>query len=113
MNDGRIVGPAKTRAWKRVAVALVSAMTIAGCTSSTRTTESTGEYVDDAAITSKVKAAILAEPGLKTLQIGVETYKDVVQLSGFVDNAQSKARAGEVAAGVPGVSSVRNNLVVK
>jgi hyperosmotically inducible periplasmic protein len=112
MSEGRIVGAAKTRAWARVAVVLVSAMTIAACTS-TRTTESTGEYVDDATITSKVKAAILAEPGLKTLQIGVETYKDVVQLSGFVDNAQSKARAGEVAAGVSGVRSVRNNLVVK
>jgi osmotically-inducible protein OsmY len=99
--------------WKPLVIALVAAMPIAACTSSSRTTESTGEYVDDAAITSKVKAAILAEPGLKTLQIGVETYKDVVQLSGFVDNAQAKTRAGEVAAGVSGVKSVRNNLVVK
>lgn len=86
--------------------------TFAGCTS-TRTSESGGEYVDDAAITTKVKAAILAEPGLKTLQIGVETYKDVVQLSGFVDSAQAKTRAGQVAAGVPGVKSVRNDLVIK
>jgi hyperosmotically inducible protein len=93
--------------------ALAMVAMLAGCTSSSRTTESTGEYVDDAAITSKVKAAILAEPGLKTLQIGVETYKDVVQLSGFVDNAQAKTRAGEVAASVSGVRSVRNNLVVK
>jgi osmotically-inducible protein OsmY len=93
--------------------ALAISVATVGCTSSSRTTESTGQYVDDAAITSKVKAAILAEPGLKTLQIGVETYKDVVQLSGFVDNAQSKTRAGEVAGGVSGVKSVRNNLVVK
>jgi hyperosmotically inducible periplasmic protein len=93
--------------------ALAMVAMLAGCTSSSRTTESTGQYVDDAAITSKVKAAILAEPGLKTLQIGVETYKDIVQLSGFVDNAQAKTRAGEVAAGVSGVKSVRNNLVVK
>jgi hyperosmotically inducible protein len=97
----------------RVFAALAMVAMIAGCTSSSRTTESTGEYVDDAAITAKVKAAILAEPGLKTLQIGVETYKDVVQLSGFVDNTQAKTRAGEVAAGVSGVKSVRNNLVVK
>jgi osmotically-inducible protein OsmY len=99
--------------WKPLVVVLVAGMTAAACTSSTRTTESTGEYVDDAAITSKVKAAILAEPGLKSLQIGVETYKDVVQLRGFVDNAQAKSRAGEVGAGVSGVKSVRNNLVVK
>jgi hyperosmotically inducible protein len=85
---------------------------LTGC-ASTSTSESTGEYVDDATITAKVKAAILNEPGLKSLQISVETYKDVVQLSGFVDNAQSKTRAGQVAAGVAGVKSVRNDLVVK
>jgi hyperosmotically inducible protein len=103
----------KKALWKPLVVALVAAMPMTACTSSSRTTESTGEYVDDAAITSKVKAAILGEPGLKTLQIGVETYKNVVQLSGFVDNTQAKTRAGEVAAGVSGVKSVRNNLVVK
>jgi osmotically-inducible protein OsmY len=97
----------------RLFAALAMVTAVAGCTSSTRTTESTGEYVDDAAITTKVKSAILAEPGLKTFQIGVETYKNVVQLSGFVDTAQEKTRAAEVAAGVSGVRSVRNNLVVK
>jgi osmotically-inducible protein OsmY len=97
----------------RVFAAVVMIGAFAGCTSSNRTTESTGEYVDDASITTKVKAAILNEPGLKTLQIGVETYKNVVQLSGFVDNPQSKTRAGEVAASIPGVKSVRNDLTVK
>jgi osmotically-inducible protein OsmY len=97
----------------RVFVAIAMIGTFAGCTSSNRTSETTGEYVDDAAITTKIKAAILAEPGLKTLQIGVETYKDVVQLSGFVDSPQAKTRAGEVAAAVPGVKSVRNDLTVK
>lgn len=99
--------------WMPLVVALVAAMTIAACTSSSRTTESTGEYVDDAAITSKVKAALLGDSGLKSFDIGVETYKDVVQLSGFVNSDQVKARAGEVAAGVSGVRSVQNNLVVK
>jgi len=84
----------------------------AGCSSS-RTSESTGQYVDSAAITTKVKAAILNEPGLKTLQIKVTTFKDGVQLSGFVDSAQAKNRAGEIAGDVPGVKSVRNDLVVK
>jgi hyperosmotically inducible protein len=94
-----------------IALALVTAMT--GCASSTRTTESTGQYVDDATITTKVKSAVLAEPGLHELQITVETYKDVVQLSGFVDTSEAKDKAGKVAAKVDGVRSVRNNLVVK
>jgi osmotically-inducible protein OsmY len=101
------------QAWKPITAALIAMMTIAACTSSSRTTESTGEYVDDAVITSKVKAALVGDSGLKSYVIGVETFKDVVQLSGFVNSAQVKARAGEVAAGVSGVKSVRNNLVVK
>lgn len=97
--------------WMSLAAVLASA-TLAACSSSS-TSESTGEYVDSAAITSKVKAALLADSGLKSFDIGVETYKDVVQLSGFVNSEQVKARAGQVAAGVAGVRSVRNNLVVK
>jgi hyperosmotically inducible protein len=95
------------------AVALAAAMMVTACTSSTRTTESTGEYVDDATITSKVKAALVGDSGLSSFEIGVETYKDVVQLSGFVNSDQVKAHAGDVAAGVSGVISVQNNLVVK
>jgi osmotically-inducible protein OsmY len=83
-----------------------------GCAAS-RTHESTGQYIDNSVITSKVKAAILGDPSLKSLQISVKTYKDVVQLSGFVDSAKSVQRAGELAAGVEGVSSVRNDLIVK
>jgi len=83
-----------------------------GC-ASTPKREGTGEYVDDSAITTKVKAAILNEPSLKVLQINVETFKGEVQLSGFVDTAQSKSKAGEVARGVKGVKSVKNNLIVK
>jgi osmotically-inducible protein OsmY len=95
------------------AVAAMAMMgAFAGCASS-GTSESTGEYVDDAAITTKVKAAIFGDSGLKSLQISVETYKDVVQLSGFVDTPQARTHAGEIAAGVPGVRSVRNELVVK
>ena len=94
-------------------VALFAAMTMAACTSSTRTSESTGEFVDGTAITSKVKAALLSDAGLKSFDIGVETYKEVVQLSGFVNTAQAKSHAGSVAAGVSGVRSVRNDLVVK
>jgi osmotically-inducible protein OsmY len=79
----------------------------------TRTSESTGAYVDDTAITSKVKTAILADPALKLLDIHVVTYNDVVQLSGFVDNSRTVAHAGDVANSVNGVKSVQNELAVK
>lgn len=85
---------------------------IAGC-ASTPKSESTGQYVDDSAITAKIKTDILKDPALKVTQINVETYKGVVQLSGFVDSQESIKRATDVAASVPGVVSVRNNLVIK
>src|SRR5665648_446648 len=78
-----------------------------GC-ASTPTREGTGEYVEDSAITTKVKAAIMNEPTLKVFQINVETFKGAVQLSGFVDSAKSVNKAGEVARGVTGVRSVKN-----
>jgi osmotically-inducible protein OsmY len=83
-----------------------------GC-ASTRTHESTGEYLDNSVVTARVKSALLGEPTLKSMQISVKTYKDVVQLSGFVDSHQAARRAGEVASAVEGVGSVRNDLVVK
>jgi osmotically-inducible protein OsmY len=72
--------------------------------------QSTGEYIDDAAITAKVKTAILKEPELKVTQIGVDTYKGQVQLSGFVDSEAERQKAGEVARGVAGVKAVRNDI---
>ena len=75
--------------------------------------ETVGEYIDDATITTKVKAAIFDEPSLKSMQVNVETFQDVVQLSGFVDSPRSKAKAGELARGVDGVGSVRNDLVIR
>jgi osmotically-inducible protein OsmY len=83
-----------------------------GC-ASTRTKKSTGEYVDDSVITTKVKSAIFADPDLKVFQINVETFKGVVQLSGFVNSAQSVTKAGEVARGIKGVTGVKNDLIVK
>jgi osmotically-inducible protein OsmY len=86
--------------------------TFLGCVA-TQKQESTGQYVDDSVITTKVKAAIFNDTTLKTLQINVETFKGVVQLSGFVDSAQSVKKAGEVAGRVEGVVSVKNDLIVK
>ena len=93
-----------------VCIVLITAFL--GC-ASTPTREGTGEYLDDSAITTKVKAAIFNEPSLKVFQINVETFKGDVQLSGFVDSSQSVSKAGEVARGVKGVRSVKNNLIVK
>jgi osmotically-inducible protein OsmY len=83
-----------------------------GC-ASTQKHESTGQYVDDSVITTKVKAAIFNEATLKTFQINVKTYQGVVQLSGFVDSAQSVSKAGEVARRVENVAKVENDLIVK
>jgi hypothetical protein len=75
--------------------------------------ETTGQYVDDSVITTRVKTAIFKEDTLKTLQINVKTYKGVVQLSGFVDSTQSISKAGEIAQRVENVVSVKNDLIVK
>jgi osmotically-inducible protein OsmY len=83
-----------------------------GC-ASTRTSEGTGAYIDDSAITTKVKSAILMDSSLKVLQINVETFKGQVQLSGFVDSSKSATKATEVARSVKGVVKVKNDLIVK
>ena len=80
-----------------------------GC-ASTSNKEGTGEYIDDAVITSKVKAAMFNEPTLSSLQIGVETFKGTVQLSGFVGTQAEVSKAGAVATAVNGVTSVKNDL---
>ena len=94
-----------------ILTALVFA-TLLGC-ASTSTKEGTGEYIDDTVITTKVKAAVLNEPSLKVAEINVETFKGVVQLSGFVSDAGDVAKAAAVARNVKGVTSVKNSLLVK
>ena len=83
-----------------------------GCAGSP-TKESTGEFVDDSTITTKVKAAFVHDDTVKAFDVSVETFKGVVQLSGFVDTAAQKSRAGELAANVRGVRDVKNNITVK
>jgi hypothetical protein len=80
---------------------------------STRTQESTGEYVDDSVITTKVKSLLAADDFLKSFEIGVETFKGTVQLSGFVDSQKAIDKAVEITRSVKGVKSVKNNLNVK
>jgi osmotically-inducible protein OsmY len=81
--------------------------------SSSRTSESTGEYIDDSVINNKVRAEIVGDKDLSLFQIDVASYKGVVQLSGFVNSQAAKDRAGTIAAGVSGVKQVHNNLIVK
>ncbi len=92
-----------------LAVTLVS---VVGCASTTKQ-EGTGEYVDDTVITNKVKAAIFNEPTLKSAEINVETFKGVVQLSGFVSSQAAASKAVELARGIHGVTSVRNDMRMK
>jgi osmotically-inducible protein OsmY len=102
----------KTNWTALVCVSILLAALMAGC-ASTDTRESTGEYVDDSSITAKVKSEIYNDPKFVLGQISVETYKGVVQLSGFVNSAQAANKAEELARSVKGVRAVRNSLIVK
>jgi len=84
-----------------------------GACASTPTRESTGEYVDDSVITTKVKSQLAADDFLKSFAIGVETFQGTVQLSGFVNSKEAADKAAEITRSVQGVKSVKNNLIVK
>jgi hypothetical protein len=81
---------------------------ITGCVSITM-----GQHVDDSTITDQVKADILGDPALQRLEIGVETFRGTVQLSGFVNSAETRSQAGVMASHVSGVQSVQNRLLVQ
>ena len=100
-----------TRKWATLAGVLLMA-TALGC-ASTAKQEGTGEYVDDTVITGKVKTAIFNEPTLKSAEINVETFKGVVQLSGFVSSREDVNKAVAVARQIPGVTSVKNDMRLK
>lgn len=74
---------------------------------------SVGEYIDDTAITARVKAALAADPELKAREINVETYKGTVQLSGFVSSSDDVAKAAKLARETKGVDQVKNSILVK
>ena len=94
-----------------VIVALFS-LTLLGC-GATSSRESTGEYVDDTVITTKVKAAIFNDPSLKVSEINVETFKGTVQLSGFVSSAAHSSTATRLAREIKGVTAVKNDIRIK
>jgi osmotically-inducible protein OsmY len=92
---------------------LVLTIVLASACGSTATKEGTGEYVDDSVITAKLKTSILIESTLKVNEINVETFKGVVQLSGFVRSQADIDKAVQVARGVAGVTSVKNDMRLK
>ncbi|HJX31865.1 MAG TPA: BON domain-containing protein [Thermodesulfobacteriota bacterium] len=96
----------------RYFIVLALIVAFVACASS-RKHESTGQYVDDTVITTKVKSLIAADDFLKSFDISVETYKGIVQMSGFVDSQKAVSKAGQIARSVKGVRDVKNDLIVK
>jgi len=99
---------------KRFSAVLTGAsmLLVLGCAGTSKQ-ESTGQYLDDSTITTKVKTAIFNEPTLKVLQINVETYKSVVQLSGFANSNTDISTASKLAESIAGVKSVKNDMRLK
>ena len=93
-------------------LSIVAVAGIIGCASTSKS-EGTGEYVDATVITAKVKTAILEQPGLKSSEINVETFKGIVQLSGFVTSQDNANTAVATAKNVAGVKSVKNDMRLK
>lgn len=91
---------------------VITLLAATGC-GSTADQSSVGEYIDDTVITTRVKTAIFNDPELKVAEINVETFKSVVQLSGFVSTREEVIKAGVLASSVTGVESVRNNIILK
>jgi osmotically-inducible protein OsmY len=83
------------------------------CASTRAQAGATGDYMDDSVITGKIKTQLAEDHFLKSFEIGVETRKGIVQLSGFVDSKEAVDKAGQIARGVKGVKTVKNNLIVK
>ena len=96
-----------------VVLFLAVVATLAAACAATPTQESTGGYVDDSTITTKIKADLLDDKSVSSTDVHVKTYKGVVDLSGFVNSQSEISEAGRVAGQVSGVKSVHNNLIVK
>lgn len=96
----------------RLLLGLLLTITLVGCNSS-RTVESAGQFVDNSLITTKVKAQLFSEMSFESLEIKVKSFKDTVQLSGFVNSKAVRARAEKITWSIPGVRTVNNNLIVK
>ncbi len=98
--------------WVFIAVVMIFSANLVGC-GSTPTQSSTGQYIDDSAITAKIKAKLLDDPHVRGTAISVETFKGTVQLSGFANSKDEISKAESIAKGVEGVRAVRNNITLK
>jgi hyperosmotically inducible protein len=115
-------GARRTHSWKDVMmtagrhlrIILAAAMLAsAGACSAMNGQETAGQYVDDATISTKVRANLVKDQALKASEIKVNTLNRVVQLSGFVDSPEQKQRAEQIALSVDGVSEVKNDIIVR
>ncbi|MBK7665333.1 MAG: BON domain-containing protein [Sterolibacteriaceae bacterium] len=102
----------KTRRVGKLITGLIVAFALAAC-AGTRQKESTGEYIDDTTLTTKVKAVLLDDPTVSGLAVNVESFKGVVQLSGFVKTPAERDRAVELARNVGGVKQVKNDILIR
>jgi osmotically-inducible protein OsmY len=102
----------KRRGFINYLILIIFVTTLVACASTSKQS-STGEYVDDSVITTKVKSLLAADDFLKSFEISVETYKGTVQLSGFVSSQQAVDKAVQITRSVKGVKSVKNDLIVK
>ncbi len=94
------------------ALAVVLSLALSGCAWN-EGGRGIGQYIDDKTVSARVEAALIADPIVSALNVQVETYGGTVQLSGFVDSKESAQRAEELARRVPGVTEVRNAMVVR
>ena len=97
---------------KRLVAVALAIVLLGGC-AATPTQESTGEYIDDSTLTTKVKTTLLQDPQVSGLEINVETFKGEVQLSGFANTEAERQRAAALARKVPGVVAVTNDIRLK
>ena len=97
---------------RKLATVSAVALLLGACTV-TEGRQSAGEYVDDATISTRVRTAIVRDPNVSLTELDVKTMNGTVQLSGFTDSQDKKARAGEIAKSTNGVKDVRNDIVVK
>jgi hypothetical protein len=100
------------RRFRAIFLPILLVLFVGGCAGTSKQ-ESTGGYIDDTVLTTKVKAAVFNEPSLKSTEINVETFKGVVQLSGFVNSQADINKAVQITGKIPGVKSVKNDMRVK
>lgn len=101
-----------TQTFRRRVLVFLLPLMLAGC-AGTATQESTGEYIDDTVLTSRVKGVLLGDPQVSGLSINVETFKGTVQLSGFVKTVSERNRAVQLTRSVKGVRQVRNDILIR